>query len=158
MGKVDDHLKEWLITLGQNNGYDAWTPDTKDNVEFSKIKNFKIDYRPDVVWRNKRTKRKVFFELAFKEDFRQVIGEVFLASLVDGYTKIFVIRPTGKEDFWKNVEGFLRYAFYKDGIFKKYETFRPRFIIFERSLEEKQEEDRIKEKIVQVLKDEKWLK
>jgi len=158
MVSLHDSLKEWLITLGQENGYEAWTPDTKDNVEFSKVRNIKIDYRPDVVWRSKRTKLKVFFELAFQEGFRQVIGEVFLASLVEGFNKIFIIRPTGREDFWKNIENFLRLAFKKDGIFANYKAFRPRFIIFERNLEEKQEEDKIKEKITQALKNEKWIK
>jgi len=87
-----------------------------------------------------------------------VVGEVFLASLVEGFTKIFVIRPTGKEDYWRNIESFLRIVFSKDGIFKKYEAFRPRFIVFERSLEEKEEIDKIKEIIVATLKDERWIK
>ena len=104
MGKVHDDIKNWLIELGRANGYDAWTPDENNNVEFSKIRKFKIDYRPDVVWRSKLTKGKAFFELAFQEDLRQVIGEVFLASLVDGYVKVFIIRSTKDENYWKNVE------------------------------------------------------
>jgi hypothetical protein len=44
------NLKSWLVSLGNANGYKAWTPDEKKNYEFSKIRNAKVDYVPDVVW------------------------------------------------------------------------------------------------------------
>jgi hypothetical protein len=158
LGKLHDSLKNWLISFGQSNGYEAWTTDLRNNVEFSKIRNIKIDYRPDVVWQSKRTKDKVFFELAFTEDFRQVIGEILLGSLVYGYAKTFIIKPSGDEDYWKNIEKFMRFAFKKNGIFRKYDAFSPRFIIFKRSLEKRGEEGKIKEVIVEELRRDKWIK
>jgi hypothetical protein len=109
-------------------------------------------------WRSKRTKGKAFFELAFTEDWRAILGEVFLASLVDGYTKIFIIRSTGRQEYWKSIERFLRLAFSKCGIFQNYQAFRPRFILFEPSLEKEEQMDKIEEIILHALKDEKWIK
>lgn len=155
---VHDTLRDWLVTLGTEKGLDAWTPDVRNNVEFSKIRNAKIDYRPDVVWKNRRTGKKIIFELAFQEDYRTVIGEVLIASQVESFTKIYIIRPTTDENYWKNIESFLRLAFKEDGILKNYYARRPRFIIFERKLEKNRKLEEIKEKIVETLKDENWLK
>jgi len=154
---MHDRLKDWLIDFGESNGYEAWTPDRKNNVEVAKIRNAKLDYRPDVVWRSKRTNQKIFFELIFQEDFRQVVGEMFLASQVEGFSKIFFVRPTKDEGFWKNVEKFLRLAFRsEEGLVKAYH--RPTFIIFDRSLEENSKDDEVKAGIVQALKETNWIK
>lgn len=155
---MHDKLKDWLITLGKENGYEAWTTDRKDNVELSKFRDAKVDYRPDVVWKHKRTREKIVFELIFQEDYRQVMGEMFLASQVENFSKMYFIRPTEDEPFWKNIEKFLRYTFRRseEGIVKTYH--RPAFIIFDRSLEKNQKEEEIKEKIVQVLRKDNWIK
>lgn len=158
MKTMHDRLKEWLVSLGEENGYEAWTTDVQNNVEFSKIRNIKVDYRPDVVWKHIRTRQKVLFELAFQEDYRQIVGEVFLASQVESFRKIYIIRPTTDENFWKNVESFLRLAFKDGGIFKAYKAYRPRFIIFGRNLERTRRENEIKEKIIQALKNDNWIK
>jgi hypothetical protein len=151
---VHDRIRDWLITLGQENGYQAWTTDRKDNVEFSKFRDAKVDYRPDVVW--KKNRQKLFFELIFAEDFRKVVGEMFLSSQVEGFSKIYFVRPTEDEPFWKDVEKFLRYAFGRsDGIVKTH--YRPSFIIFSRSLEKDQKIDEIKERIIETLKKDNWL-
>jgi hypothetical protein len=151
---VHDRIRDWLVALGQENGYEAWTTDRKDNVEFSKLRDAKVDYRPDVVW--KKNREKVFFELVFAEDFRQVVGEMFLSSQVEGFSKIYFVRPTEEEPFWKDIEKFLRYAFRRsDGIIKTHH--RPSFIIFPRRLEKERNEDEIKKKIVEILKKDNWL-
>lgn len=155
--KMHDKLRDWLITLGQENGYEAWTTDKRDNVELSKFRDSKVDYRPDVVWKSQRTRDKIFFELIFTEDFRKVIGEMFLASQVENFAKIYFIRPTEDEPFWRDIEKFLRYTFRRsEGIIKT--RHRPSFIIFHRSLEKNQKEDEIKERIIEVLKRDNWLK
>jgi hypothetical protein len=151
---VHDRLRDWLVTLGEDNGYEAWTPDKKNNVEVSKFRDAKVDYRPDGVWRKNR--QKLVFELAFTEDFRKIIGEMFLSSQIEGFSKIYFIRPTDDEPFWKDIEKFLRYAFRRsDGIVETHH--RPNFIIFPRSLEKERKEDEIKERIVETLKRDNWL-
>jgi len=151
MSRLHSRLKDWLIALGKANGYGAWTPDTGSDVEFSKIRNVKIDYRPDVVWKHQRTGKKVILELAFEEDYRQIVGEVFLASQLESFAKIYIIRPTGDEPFWRNIEKFLRLAFSNEGIIRV--AHRPRFIIYKRG----EKEDRIKQRILEVLTDEQWI-
>lgn len=153
---MHNEIREWLITLGKDNGYKAWTPDKKGNIEVSKIRNTIVRYRPDVVWKYERTREKVFFELAFEEDYRAVIGEMFLASQVEGFSKMYFVRATGRTSFWKNIGKFLRFAFRrKEGIVKTHH--RPTFIVFDRSLLENSE-DEIKEKIVNRLKKDHWIK
>jgi hypothetical protein len=109
------------------------------------------------VWKHPKTREKILFELIFTEDFRKVIGEMFLASQVENFTKMFFIRPTEDEPFWKNIERFLRYAFERsDGVVKTYH--RPSFIIFPRSLEKNRQVDEIKERITDVLRKDGWLR
>lgn len=154
---VHDRLKAWLIALGKTNDYEAWTPDRKNRVEVAKVRNVKVDYRPDVVWRKKGTNQKVFFELIFTEDFRKVVGEMFLASQVEGFNKMYFVRPTGDEGFWKNIEKLLRLAFRsEEGIVST--RYRPRFIIFNRSLERDSKFDEIKKNVSQALIEDKWIK
>jgi hypothetical protein len=153
---VHDRIRDWLIALGQENGYEAWTTDRKDNVEFSKFRDAKVDYRPDVVWKKQNTREKVFFELAFADDFRKVVEETFLASQVENFSKMYFIRPTTRELYWKEIEKFLNYTFRRsEGVVKT--RHRPSFIIFPRSLEEDRKEDEIKERIVETLKKDNWL-
>lgn len=154
---VHDRIRDWLVTFGQENGFEAWTTDRKDNVELSKFRDAKVDYRPDVVWKHKRTREKIFFELVFAEDFRQVVGEMFLSSQVENFTKMYFVRPTEDEPFWKNIEKLLRYTFRRnEGIVKTHH--RPSFIIFPRSLEKDQKEEEIKERIARALKKDNWIK
>ena len=149
-------LKNWLITLGKEQGYVARTPDRKSNIEVSKIRNAIVEYRPDVVWKNKRTREKVFFELIFEEDYRQVMGEMLLASQVEGFGKMFFIRPAEDKAYWKAIEKFLRFAFRReDGIVKTHH--RPTFIIFDRNLVENNKSEEIKEKIVNRLRKDQWI-
>lgn len=75
MAGLHDQLKEWLVTLGKENGYESWTPDERNNYEFSKIRNAKVDYIPDVVWKKKG--EKVIFEIAFTEDHMQSLARCF---------------------------------------------------------------------------------
>ena len=103
---MHNKIRGWLITLGKDSGYEAWTPDRKSNIEVSKIRNAVVEYRPDVVWKYERTREKVFFELIFEEDYRQVIGEMFLASQAESFSKMYFIRPTEDRSFWKNIEVF----------------------------------------------------
>ena len=153
---VHNEIRDWLVELGKNNGYDAWTTDKKDNVEISKIRNVMIHYRPDVVWKHRRTREKVFFELIFQEDFRQVVGEMFLASQVENFSKMYFIRPTSDPEFWKNIERFLRFAFKRnEGIVKTHH--RPSFIVFDRKLLTTSK-DEIKKRIVERLKEDYWMK
>lgn len=126
-------------------------------MQVSICRDSKVDYRPDVVWKHPKTREKILFELIFTEDFRKVIGEMFLASQVENFTKMFFIRPTEDEPFWKNIERFLRYAFERsDGVVKTYH--RPSFIIFPRSLEKNRQVDEIKERITDVLRKDGWLR
>lgn len=110
-----------------------------------------------MVWKHKRTREKVFFELVFAEDFRQVIGEMFLASQVENFTKMYFVQPTEDESFWRSIEKFLRYTFRRnEGMVKTHH--RPSFVIFERRLEKDQKEAEIKQFIIQALKRDNWLK
>ena len=153
---VHDEIRDWLVNLGQQNGYEAWTTDKKNRVQVSICRDSKVDYRPDVVWKPPKTREKILFELIFTEDFRKVIGEMFLASQVENFTKMFFIRPTEDEPFWKNIERFLRYTFERsEGVVRTYH--RPSFIIFPRSLETNRQVDEIKARITEVLRKDGWL-
>jgi hypothetical protein len=147
-------LRTWLIDFGKEKGYEAWTTDLGNNVEFSKVQDIKVDYRPDVVWRHKRTKDKVYFEIALEEDHRAIIGEVFLASQVEGYAKIYIIRLTQKKQKYENIEHFLQLAFREDGVLKDYKGWRPRVLTFDLDTSE---ED-IKKRIIETLTEESWIK
>jgi hypothetical protein len=149
--RLHDSIKYWLISLGQEEGYEAWTTDLQNRIEVSKFRNAIVKYRPDVVWKNKRNREKVFFEVIFENDYRQVVGMMFLASRVEDFTKMFFIRPTEYPDYWKEIETFLRYTFRKDGIVRT--RYQPTFIIFDKSLKE----DEIKEKVTETLKKDDWI-
>jgi len=153
--RMHNKIRDWLITLGKDHGYKAWTTDRKSNIEVSKIRNAMVEYRPDVVWKYERTREKVFFELAFEEDYRAVVGEMFLASQVESFSKMYFIRPTEHRSFWKNTEKFLRFAFRREESIVKTHH-RPTFIIFDRSLLENSKEDEMKEKIFNRLRKDGW--
>ena len=145
------------MNLGEQNGYEAWTTDKKARVQVSICRDCKVDYRPDVVWKHQKTREKILFELIFTDDFRKVVGEMFLASQVENFTKMYFIRPTEDEPFWKNIERFLRYTFGRsEGLVKTYH--RPSFIIFPRSLEKNRQVDEIKKRIIEVLRKDGWLR
>lgn len=60
---------------------------------------------------------------------------MFLASQVEGFSKIYFIRHTKHADKWKEVFKFLGYAFKKGEIlFKAYEAHRPGFILLDYDL------------------------
>jgi hypothetical protein len=148
-----DQLKAWLVTLGKENGYESWTPDEQNNYEFSKIRNAKVDYIPDVIW--KKRGEKVIFELAFTESTYAVIGKMFLAAQVENFSKIYFIRRTEHTSKWEEVSSFLRYAFKKDeGLLKTYKAHRPGFILLDADLLGAE----IKERIQKQLKDDNWIK
>lgn len=152
MDSLHGKLKNWLVDIGKENSYDARTPDEQNDYEFSKLRNAKVNYIPDVVWKKRR--EKVLFELAFTERPVAVIGEMFLASHVEGFSKIYFIRRTKHTDKWEDVATFLRLAFRKnEGALKDYQAHRPGFVFLDPSLEETE----IKQRIVKQLEEDHWI-
>lgn len=82
---LHDSLKQWLVDLGNqikdsrgNPKYEAYSGDSQPiDIRYGKKH---IEYSPDVVWNRKG--QQYFIELAFSENWRSVVGEIALASMV----------------------------------------------------------------------------
>lgn len=104
---LHEELKNWLIDLGRNvkdkRGkpyYSTWTGDSKQLVVRMGKKH--DTYQPDVVWKHRD--EICVFEIAFTETWREVAGEVCLASMVEDCVKIFVITylPEGDASIYEH--------------------------------------------------------
>jgi hypothetical protein len=69
-----------LVEIGEESGkYDAFLGDSRPiDLRFKKTH---VEYRPDVYWSNKRTKKRTVFEVPFQEDWRAIVGEMTMALL-----------------------------------------------------------------------------
>jgi hypothetical protein len=109
---LHDELKQWLIDLGKSvkdkrgNPYysETWSGDSK-SVDLRVGRKHDTD-RPDVIWKYKGEKG--IFQIAFQETWREIAGEICLASMVEDCSKIFIITyvprdvPPEAEPLYKN--------------------------------------------------------
>ena len=92
--KLHEEIKSFLIELGQNKGYKAYSGDSQPLDV--RIKQRHLEYKPDVIWKTKRGKHYIF-EIAFTEDWRAVAGEYALSHISDA-SNYFVFRFVEDED------------------------------------------------------------
>jgi len=103
--RLHDSLKKWLVELGKsvkdskgNPKYSAYSGDSQPvDIRFG-MKH--IEYQPDVVWNRKG--RLHIFELAFSENWRSIVGEIALASMIKNCT-LFLITSGFEDDFIDNL-------------------------------------------------------
>lgn len=91
---VHEKLKHWLIELGDENGYEAYSGDSEP-IDV-RVERKHVEYRPDVVWNYKG--RLYIIELAFSEDWRAIVGEFLLVSLIKNCREFFMV-TIGDPDF-----------------------------------------------------------
>ena len=85
--KVHDELKQWLLELGEKYGYDVYSGDSEP-IDI-RIKKKHIEYKPDVVWVWKGGL--YIIEIAFSEDWRAIVGEFLLVSMIKNCKEFFMI-------------------------------------------------------------------
>lgn len=88
-----EELKNFLIELGEKEGYKSFSGDSE--CLDVRIKKKRIEYKPDVIWQT--GKSCYVFEFAFTEDWRAVIGEFALASFKN-CSRFFVFRLVRTEE------------------------------------------------------------
>ena len=103
---LHEQLKYWLISLGKSlknkRGkpyYKAWSGDSKSLIiRFGKRHD---SYYPDVAWKHRD--EICAFEIAFTEGWREIAGEICLASMVEDCVKIFITTylPEGDASFYE---------------------------------------------------------
>lgn len=74
------------------------------------MKRKHVEYRPDVVWNYKG--RSYIIELAFSEDWRAIVGEFLLVSLIKNCREFFMVTigdPDFTGDLFKIVERKLKF-------------------------------------------------
>ena len=104
---LHEELKKWLIDLGKNVKYkrgkpyySAWSGDSKPlDIRIGKKHD---TYQPDVVWKHRN--EICVFEIAFTEAWREIAGEICLASMVEDCVKIFIITylPEGDASIYEH--------------------------------------------------------
>jgi len=90
---LHDSLKQWLVELGKqvkdakgNPRYEAYSGDSEPiDIRYGKKH---VEYNPDVVWNRKG--RLYIIELAFSENWRSIVGEIALASMIKN-CRLFLI-------------------------------------------------------------------
>lgn len=88
-----EELKNFLIELGEKEGYNSFSGDSE--CLDVRIKKKRIEYKPDVIWNT--GKSCYVFEFAFAEDWRAVIGEFALTWLRE-CSRFFVFRLVKNEE------------------------------------------------------------
>ena len=91
---VHQRLKTWLIGLGQKAGYESYSGDSEP-IDI-RVKRKHIGYQPDVIWNWKGDLYIV--ELAFSEDWRAIVGEFLLVSMIKN-CKDFLMVTVGDPEF-----------------------------------------------------------
>jgi hypothetical protein len=102
---LHDSLKQWLVELGKqtkdangNPRYEAYSGDSQPiDVRYGKKH---VEYNPDVVWN--RRGRLYIIELAFSENWRSIVGEIALASVIKD-CKLFLITQGFPNGFMENL-------------------------------------------------------
>ncbi len=105
--RFHERLKNFLIKLGEKEGYESYSGDSE--CLDIRMKRKRIEYKPDVIWKSKTSC--YVFEIAFTEDWRAIVGEFTLAWLA-GCSRFIVFRLTEKlieanPDFPKSEARFL---------------------------------------------------
>jgi len=90
---LHEELKSWLIEIGKSSDYlKSYSGDSKWlNIQFGKWQDV---YQPDVIWKYRGGI--CVFEIAFTEGWREVAGEICLASMVEDCTQIFIISQSSE--------------------------------------------------------------
>lgn len=158
MLSLHEELKNWLIDLGRNmkdkrgkSYYLTWSGDSKPLV--IRLGKKHDAYQPDVVWKHRD--EICAFEIAFTETWREIAGEICLASMVEDCVKIFIITypPEGDASIyeyrWKNFVSMvgkkvgLKYG--ADVVFIPYDSYKENKI------------DKIKQLVLDKLKERNWV-
>ena len=102
---LHDSLKEWLVELGKqakdkrgNPRYESYSGDSQPVDIRSGTKH--VEYQPDVVWNRKG--KLYIIELAFSENWRSIVGEIALASMIK-HCKILIITQGFENEFIDNL-------------------------------------------------------
>lgn len=93
-----EELKHWLLDLGRKKGYDSCSGDSEP-IDI-RIKRKHIEYNPDVIWTWKGGL--YITEIAFSEDWRAIVGEFLLVSMIKN-CKGFLMITIGDPDFTSDV-------------------------------------------------------
>jgi hypothetical protein len=99
--RLHNPLKQWLVELGEqtkdsrgNPRYEAYSGDSQPiDIRYGKKH---VEYKPDVVW-NHRGQLHII-ELAFSENWRSIVGEIALASMVK-HCKLFLVTQGFPHEF-----------------------------------------------------------
>lgn len=102
---LHDSLKQWLVELGgqvkdarRNPRYEAYSGDSQPiDIRYGKKH---VEYNPDVVWNHKGQLH--IIELAFSENWRSIVGEIALASMIK-HCKMFIITQGFTQEFIDNL-------------------------------------------------------
>jgi hypothetical protein len=102
---LHDSLKQWLVELGKqikdargNPRYEAYSGDSQPvDIRYGKKH---VEYNPDVVWRHRG--RLYIIELAFSENWRSIVGEIALASMIKD-CRLFLITQGFPTEFMGNL-------------------------------------------------------
>lgn len=102
--KIHDELKQWLLELGQKSSYDKSYSGDSQPIDI-RIKKKHIEYNPDVVWDYRGSL--YITEIAFSEDWRAIVGEFLLVSMISNCKGFFIITVGDSEftsDLFKLIE------------------------------------------------------
>jgi hypothetical protein len=102
---LHNSLKQWLVELGKqakdskgNVKYEAYSGDSQAlDIRYGKKH---VEYNPDVVWNRKG--RLHIIELAFSENWRSIVGEIALASMVKN-SKLLLVTTGFPNEFIDNL-------------------------------------------------------
>lgn len=105
---LHEQLKNWLINLGKSMKTKrgkpyyskVWSGDSESVViRFGQRHDV---CQPDVVWKHRN--EKCIFEIAFTEEWREIAGEIALASMVEDCVKVFIITylPEGATSIYEH--------------------------------------------------------
>jgi hypothetical protein len=102
---LHDSLKQWLVELGKQikdakgkPRYEAYSGDSQPiDIRYGKKH---VEYNPDVVW--SRRGRLYIIELAFSENWRSIVGEIALASMIKD-CELFLITQGFPSTFIENL-------------------------------------------------------
>ena len=104
--KLHDKLKSWLIKLGGKNRYNSKSGDNQP-IDI-RLKTGHTEYAPDVIWA--WDGKKLIIELAFNEDWRSVVGEACLCSMMEDCKKIIIfasVQDAKEEEFYTKLSTLL---------------------------------------------------
>ncbi|MCK4568560.1 MAG: hypothetical protein KAU48_14730 [Candidatus Thorarchaeota archaeon] len=105
--RIHDDLKNWLVKRiartvdGRGKPYYTRVYSGDQEPVDGRAGKFHFDFRPDVVL--DRHGKKWFIEIALSEDWRAIVGELFLVNMVSGFKSILFIISRWEYEFMTNV-------------------------------------------------------